>query len=58
MEKQIQETAGVQLAKRMLESKRQTQRDALNAYQTNPKVKQFVQELIERNEQRGTPIVP
>ena len=58
MEKQIQETAGVQLAKRMLESKHQTQRDALNEYRTNPKVKQFVQELIGRNEQRGTPIVP
>ncbi len=57
MEKQVKESAGVIVARKLLASKRQTQEEALIEFKTNTAVQQAVQQLIKRNEQRGTPII-
>ncbi len=51
------ETSGVRLAKKMIESKRLMQEEALLEYKNNPAIKAAVEKLKKRNEQRGTPIV-
>lgn len=51
------ETSGVRLAKMMLESKRLMQEEALLEYKNNPAIKEAVEKLKKRNEQRGTPII-
>ncbi|MDZ7933870.1 MAG: hypothetical protein U5M51_02635 [Emticicia sp.] len=51
------ETSGVKLAKMMLESKRLMQEEALIEYKSNPAIKEAVEKLKKRNEQRGTPII-
>ena len=51
------ETSGVRLAKKMLESKRLMQEEALLEYKNNPAIKEAVERLKKRNEQRGTPII-
>ncbi len=50
-------TSGVRLAKKMLESKRLMQEEALLEYQNNPSIREAVEKLKKRNEQRGTPII-
>jgi hypothetical protein len=57
MEKQIEEPIGVAVAKKLLASKHQTQQEALIEFKTNPAIQQAVRQLIERNEQRGTPVI-
>ncbi len=51
------ETSGVRLAKKMLESKHLMQKEALLEYKNNPVIKEAVEKLKKRNEQRGTPII-
>ena len=51
------ESPGVQLAKKMLESQRQTIKEALEEYNDeNSEVRRMIDNLIKRNEERGTPI--
>ena len=57
MKKETQYFSGVRLAQRLLASQRETQRIALAEFKTNPDVQRVVQELIQRNEQRGTPVI-
>jgi hypothetical protein len=51
------ETSGVRLAKMMLKKKQLMQQEALLEYQNNPAIKNAVEKLKKRNEQRGTPII-
>lgn len=53
----VKESPGVEFAKAMLERKRQTIKEAQEEYKTNPKIKKLVQELKDRNAERGTPII-
>lgn len=57
MEKQLVESAGITIAKRLLASKHQTQHDALIEFKTNPDIQRAVEQLKQRNEQRGTPVI-
>jgi copper chaperone CopZ len=56
VETEIKETPGVQFAKAMLESQRQTAKEALEEYETNPDLKKIVEELKQRNAERPTPV--
>ena len=51
------ETFGVSLAKMMLKNKQLVQQEALLEYQNNPAIKNAVEKLKKRNEQRGTPVI-
>lgn len=55
--KEYVETSGVRLAKMMLDSKHLMQEEALLEYKNNPAIKEAVEKLKKRNEQRGTPII-
>ncbi|MBO0950009.1 hypothetical protein [Fibrella forsythiae] len=57
MEKRVEESAGVAVAKRLLASKHQTQQDALYEFKTNPDIQRAFEQLKQRNEQRGAPII-
>jgi hypothetical protein len=56
-EEAVIESPGVKFAKALLESQRQTTKEALEEYQTNPEIKKLVDELKKRNAERGTPVV-
>lgn len=58
IEVKVQKSAGVQLAEKMLESQRQTVKEAKEEYQ-NPdsQIRKAVEELKKRNAERGTPVV-
>lgn len=53
----IVENQGVKLAKIMLESKHQTQKDVLWAYENDPSIKEAIAKLKKRNAERGTPVI-
>lgn len=53
----IVENQGVKIAKMMLESKRQTQKEVLWAYENDPSVKEAIAKLKKRNAERGTPVI-
>ncbi len=56
-EKEIVENEGVKLAKMILESKRQTQKEVLWAYENDPSIKEAIAKLKKRNAERGTPVI-
>ena len=56
-EKEIVENEGVKLAKMILESKRQTQKEVLWAYENDPSIKEAIAKLKNRNAERGTPVI-
>lgn len=56
-EKEIAENEGVKLAKMILESKRQTQKEVLWAYKNDPSIKEAIAKLKKRNAERGTPVI-
>lgn len=56
-EKEIVENEGVKLAKMILESKRQTQKEVLWAYENDPPIKEAIAKLKKRNAERGTPVI-
>jgi hypothetical protein len=49
--------ASVQLAKKMLDSKKQSIKESQFAYKNNPAVKATIQKLKKQNAERGTPVV-
>ncbi|WP_156511069.1 MULTISPECIES: hypothetical protein [Emticicia] len=51
------ENPGVKIAKMMLESKRQTQKEVLWAYENDPSIKEAINKLKKRNAERGTPVI-
>lgn len=51
------ENQGVKIAKMMLESKRQTQKEVLWAYENDPSIKEAITKLKKRNAERGTPVI-
>ncbi len=51
------EKKGVSIAKMMIESKLQTQKDILWAYENDPTIKEAIAKLKKRNAERGTPII-
>ena len=51
------EKKGVRIAKLMIESKLQTQKDVLWAYENDPTIKEAISKLKKRNAERGTPII-
>jgi hypothetical protein len=51
------ENKGIKLAKMMIESKLQTQKEVLWAYENDPSIKEAIAKLKKRNAQRGTPII-
>jgi hypothetical protein len=51
------EKNGVRIAKKMIESKREMQKELLWAYENDPKVKEAISKLKKRNAERGTPVV-
>ncbi len=51
------ENSGVRLAKLLLKNKEKIQKEALLEYQNNPAIKEAVENLKNRNAQRGTPII-
>ena len=53
----IVENQGVKIAKMMLESKRQTQKEVLWAYENDPSIKEAIAKLKKRNSDRGTPVI-
>ena len=53
----VPENRGVKIAKLMLESKLQTQKEALWAYENDPSIKEAINKLKKRNEERGTPVI-
>lgn len=55
--KEIVENEGVKLAKMILESKRQTQKEVLWAYENDPSIKEAIAKLKKRNAERGTPVI-
>lgn len=57
VEVKVQKSTGVQLAEKMLESQRQTAREAIQEYQ-NPDspIRKMFEELRKENKNSGTPI--
>ncbi len=53
----VAENRGVKIAKLMLESKLQTQKEALWAYENDPSIKEAINKLKKRNAERGTPVI-
>lgn len=53
----IVESQGVKIAKMLLESKRQTQKEVLWAYENDPSIKEAITKLKKRNAERGTPAI-
>ncbi len=51
------EKKGVRIAKLMIESKLQTQKDILWAYENDPTIKEAISKLKKRNAERGTPVI-
>jgi DNA topoisomerase IB len=54
---ETKEKPSVRFAKMLMESKRQTEKEARWAYKNDPKVKETIAILKRRNAERGTPIV-
>lgn len=53
----IEPANGVKVAKKLLESKRATQKQAFKEYEQNELIQSAVKKLKARNEHRGTPVV-
>lgn len=51
------EKRGIKIAKLMIESKIQTQKAVLWAYENDPSIKEAIAKLKRRNAERGTPII-
>jgi len=47
----------IEVAKKLLDSKRATQQEALQEYLKNPEIKSAIDKLKARNELRGTPVI-
>jgi len=60
MEAVIEKTerlTGLALCRKMMSEKKETQRKMREEWETNPEKMRILNELLRRNEERGTPIV-